>query len=129
MDAHATQLRRAATYLPVADLNRSVAYYVDALGFREEYRGGPVFSIVSRDDHPVMLRLVEQPDRIVPNEHQGGTWDVFFWVTDVRALNHELKQRGAEIAYDLVYQDAYQMDECAFRDPDGHVLGFGQERG
>jgi hypothetical protein len=76
-----------------------------------------------------MLRLVEQPDRIVPNERQGGTWDVFFWVTDVRALNHELKERGAEVAYDLVYQDAYQMDECAFRDPDGHVLGFGQERG
>ena len=124
----ATQLRRAATYLPVADLNRSVAYYVEALGFREEYRGGPIFSIVSRDDHPVMLRLVEHADRIVPNERQGGTWDVFFWVTDVRALNHELKERGAEVAYDLVYQDAYQMDECAFRDPDGHVLGFGQER-
>jgi len=128
MNAHATQLRRAATYLPVADLNRSVAYYVQALGFREEYRGGPIFSIVSRDDHPVMLRLVQHADRIVPNERQGGTWDVFFWVTDVRTLNHELKERGAEVAYDLVYQDAYQMDECAFRDPDGHVLGFGQER-
>lgn len=122
------QLRRAATYLPVADLNRSVSYYVDALGFREEYRGGPIFSIISRDGHPLMLRLVENADRIVPNERQGGTWDVFFWVNDVRALNSELKERGAEIAYDLVYQDAYHMDECAFRDPDGHVLGFGQER-
>ena len=68
------RLRRAATYLPVADLDRSVAYYVDALGFREEYRGGPIFSIVSRDDHPVMLRVVPQADRIVPNERQGGTW-------------------------------------------------------
>lgn len=122
------QLRRAAAYLPVADLQRSVTYYVDALGFREEYRGGPIFSIVSRDDHPVMLRVVEHADRIVPNERQGGTWDVFFWVSDVRAINTELKQRGAEVAYDLVYQDAYHMDECAFRDPDGHVLGFGQER-
>lgn len=120
-------LRRAATYLPVADLNRSVSYYVDALGFREEYRGGPIFSIVSRDDHPVMLRVVANADRIVPNDQQGGTWDVFFWVDDVRALHSELKGRGAEVAYDVVQQD-YKMDECAFRDPDGHVLGFGQER-
>ncbi len=123
-----SQLRRAAAYLPVADLERSVSYYVEALGFREEYRGGPIFSIVSRDDHPVMLRAVPNADRIVPNERQGGTWDVFFWVNDVRTLNAELKQRGAQVAYDLMYQGAYHMDECAFRDPDGHVLGFGQER-
>ena len=75
-----------------------------------------------------MLRLVDASTRIVPNEQQGGTWDVFYWVRDVRALHQELRDRGAEVAYDVVYQGDYQMDECAFRDPDGHVLGFGQER-
>lgn len=75
-----------------------------------------------------MLRLVAEPERIVPNVQQGGTWDVFFWVRDVRALYDELTGRGANVEYAVVYQPEYHMDECAFRDLDGHVLGFGQER-
>jgi hypothetical protein len=46
----------------------------------------------------------------------------------VRALHEELRTRGAQVAYDVKYQAEYHMDECAFRDLDGHVLGFGQER-
>lgn len=131
MEPHLPQLRRAATYLPVSDLTRSVAYYDEALGFRTEYMGGapPMFAILSRDGHTLMLRLVDDPTRIVPNEKQGGTWDVFFWVRDVRALHQELVQRGANVAYDVTYRSEYHMDECAFRDLDGHVLGFGQENG
>jgi catechol 2,3-dioxygenase-like lactoylglutathione lyase family enzyme len=130
MDSHVSQLRRAATYLPVADLGRAITYYVESLGFREEYRGGspPVFAILSRDGFPVMLRLVDEPQRIVPNVKQGGTWDVFFWVRDVKVLHEELARRGAVVQYPVTYQAEYNMDECAFRDLDGHVLGFGQER-
>lgn len=124
------QLQRAATYLPVADLASAISYYEEALGFRREYVGGspPVFAILSRDGHTLMLRLVDDPARIVPNDRQGGTWDVFYWVRDVRALHDELVQRGARVAYDVVYRSEYHMDECAFRDHDGHVLGFGQAR-
>ena len=127
---HPPQLQRAATYLPVADLNRALTYYEESLGFHREYVGGtpPMFAILSRDGHALMLRVVDDPAQIVPNERQGGKWDAFFWVRDVRSLHAELVQRGAEAAYGLVYQREYDMDECAFRDRDGHVLGFGQAR-
>jgi catechol 2,3-dioxygenase-like lactoylglutathione lyase family enzyme len=130
MEPTVPQLQRVATYLPVADLASATAYYEDALGFRREYVGGspPVFAILSRDGHTLMLRLVSDPSLIVPNERQGGTWDVFFWVRDVHELHAELVQRGATAAYGVVYQSEYHMDECAFRDIDGHVLGFGQAR-
>jgi catechol 2,3-dioxygenase-like lactoylglutathione lyase family enzyme len=130
METTLPQLQRAATYLPVADLARALTYYEEALGFSREYVGGspPVFAILSRDGHALMLRLVDDPARIVPNDRQGGTWDVFFWVRDVRALHEELRHRGAQVAYDVVYQPDYDMDECAFRDRDGHILGFGQAR-
>ena len=62
----------------------------------------------------------------MPNEGQGGTWDAFFWVRDVRALHAELQARGAEIVYGPVAQEAYHMEEFAVRDPSGYVLGFGQ---
>jgi hypothetical protein len=63
---------------------------------------------------------------ISPNERQGGTWDVFFWVRDAHALHAELHANGADIVYGPVFQEAYQMQEFAVRDHDGYVLGFGQ---
>ena len=123
------QLLRCAPYFPVADVEESAAYYERVLGFRREYAAGAPaqFAILSRDGLGIMLRLVATPERISPNQNQGGTWDAFFWVRDVRALHAELLRAGAMIVYGPVIQEAYQMEEFAVRDRDGHVLGFGQK--
>ena len=122
------QLLRCAPYFPVADVSRSAEYYERVFGFRLEYSGGTParFAIVSRDGWPLMFRSVADPARISPNERQGGTWDAFFWVRDVRALHAELRANGADVAYGPVLQDEYQMEEFAVRDLNGYVLGFGQ---
>jgi catechol 2,3-dioxygenase-like lactoylglutathione lyase family enzyme len=122
------QLLRSAPYFPVADVEQSAEHYERVLGFRREYVGGSpaVFAILSRDGLPIMLRLVAAPERISPNEHQGGTWDAFFWVRDARALYSELAARGAEVVYGPLVQKEYNMEEFAVRDRDGYVLGFGQ---
>ena len=124
----AGKLLRSAPYFPVADLERSAAHYVQVLGFRQDYVGGtpPEFAILSRDGLSIMLRVVPEPERIVPNEKQGGTWDAFFWVSDARTLHAELKANGADVVYEPMIQEAYNMEEFAVRDCDGHVLGFGQ---
>jgi catechol 2,3-dioxygenase-like lactoylglutathione lyase family enzyme len=120
-------LTRSAPYFPVADVDKAVAYYTDILGFTVEYSAGnpAQFAIVSRDGLPVMLRLV--PDAIVPNEAQGGTWDVFFWVDDVVALHDELLARNATVVYGPIVQESYHMKEFAVRDLNDYVLGFGQQ--
>jgi catechol 2,3-dioxygenase-like lactoylglutathione lyase family enzyme len=120
------QVLRAAPYFPVAAVAPTVAHYERVLGFRTEYVGGDEFAIVSRDGYPLMFRRVPDPDRIRPSEAQGGTWDAFFWVRDARALHEELLANGATVVYGPVVQESYQMLELAVRDPDGHVLGFGQ---
>ena len=127
--AQTSQLLRGAPYFPVADVDQCVAHYERVLGFRREYVAGTPaeFAIVSRDGLPIMLRRVSAPDGIRPVEKQGGTWDAFFWVSDVRALYAELRDRGAEMVYGPVAQD-YGMEEFAVRDREGHVLGFGQAR-
>jgi hypothetical protein len=109
-------------------VEQSAVHYERVLGFHPEYMGGapPEFAIMSRDGLALMLRRVPVPERICPNEKQGGTWDAFFWVRDARALHTELKTKGANIAYGPVIQEEYQMLEFAVRDTDGHVLGFGQ---
>jgi catechol 2,3-dioxygenase-like lactoylglutathione lyase family enzyme len=122
------ELLRSAPYFPVADLEASAKHYERALGFRREYTGGnpPEFAILSRDGLAIMLRRVGDPDGIVPNEKQGGTWDVFFWVRNARGLHAEFVARDADIVYGPIVQVAYHMEEFAVRDLDGYVLGFGQ---
>jgi catechol 2,3-dioxygenase-like lactoylglutathione lyase family enzyme len=122
------QLLRSAPYFPVADVERSAAFYEQTLGFRCEYSAGtPLqFAICSRDGLAIMLRRVEVPELITPNEKQGGTWDAFFWISDAQALHAELAAKGAEVVYGPLIQEAYRMKEFAVRDCDGHVLGFGQ---
>lgn len=124
----ATQLLRSAPYFPVVDLEQSATYYERVLGFHREYVGGspPQFVILSRDGLAIMLRRVPMTEEIRPNEKQGGTWDAFFWVQNAQVLFAELKSRGADIVYEPMIQEAYQMEEFAVRDLEGYVLGFGQ---
>jgi catechol 2,3-dioxygenase-like lactoylglutathione lyase family enzyme len=124
----APQLLRSAPYFPVGDVERAAAYYERVFGFRREYVAGapPQFAIMTRDGLSIMLRLVADTGAIRPNESQGGTWDAFFWVRDVRTLHGELVRNGATIVYGPIVQQAYGMEEFAVRDPDGYVLGFGE---
>lgn len=121
------QLLRSAAYFPVSDVDKSIAYYETVLGFTTDYRAGSPaqFGIVSRDGLPVMLRRVDDATRISPSEMQGGTWDVFFWVSTLDELFSEFQNAGAEIVYEPVVQP-YHTREFALRDCDGHVLGFGE---
>ena len=121
------QIMRGAPYFPVPDVSSIGDYYRDVLGFRCEDSAGdpPEFAIYSRNGFAVMFRRVKDPGLIRPNEMQGGTWDVFFWVSDVEALFGELTLSGADVVYPPVIQP-YAMKEFAVRDPNGYVLGFGQ---
>ena len=121
------RILRGAPYFPVADVATAGAHYGAVFGFELEYTAGtpPEFAVYSRDGCAIMLRRVADATRIRPNESQGGTWDAFFWVTDVQSLYDELRRNGADFVYGLTVQP-YGMKEFAARDPNGYVLGFGQ---
>jgi catechol 2,3-dioxygenase-like lactoylglutathione lyase family enzyme len=111
-----TAFECASPILNVADMARSVRYYVDVLGFTPAPWGTDDFTSVNRDAAGIYLCRGGQG--------RPGTW-VWVGVQDVQALFEEYAGRGATIRHPpRNYAWAYEMK---VEDPDGHVLRFGSE--
>ena len=102
--------------LRVADLDRSLAYYVDALGFDLQWRYDD-FASVCRGDTSLML--------CEGSQGQPGTW-VYVGVSDADALHDELRARGATIRHPP-RNFPWGSRELHVFDPDGHVLRLGAD--
>jgi predicted enzyme related to lactoylglutathione lyase len=113
--------------LLVSDLERSVAYYRDQLGFQCELYGEPPdFAVAKRDEATILLALCDEPDRIVPNWRiVDNVWNAFIRVDDVESIYAEVQERGAGIDY-TIYNAPSGFREFGVQDPDGHDIAFGQ---
>ena len=83
-----TRFEHANPILNVANLARSVQYYVDVLGFTNAEWGGDDFTCVTRGGASIYLSEGDQG--------QPGTW-VWLGVEDVANLHDEYRQSGATI--------------------------------
>jgi catechol 2,3-dioxygenase-like lactoylglutathione lyase family enzyme len=99
----------------VADLAASLAYYIEILGFTQDW-GDAGLVAVSRDRCTIFLTVWEQGCR--------GTW-VWLGVDDVGVLHKELVSQGARIRFPPTNYDwAFEMQ---VEDLDGNVLRIGSE--
>ena len=128
VNASRGELRGVAPVLLVTDVVRSAGYYADALGFAVPRMWGepPRFCVPRRDNLAVMLNQVAPGTVFRPNASYDGRYDAYFYVTDADALFREFQDRGAEIVA-APDDEPYGMREFAVRDPDGHLLAFGQD--
>ncbi len=113
--------------LLIADVDRSVEYYRDRLGFTcDVYGDPPNFVVAVRDEAILLLALCLEPERIVPNWRiVDMTWNAFIRVDDVEAIYAELQERGVGIDYTL-YDAPSGFREFGVQDPDGYDIAFGQ---
>jgi predicted enzyme related to lactoylglutathione lyase len=113
--------------LLVSDLERSLAYYRDGLGFDcETYGDPPNFASVGRDEATILLALTDEPERIVPHWHVvENMWNVYIRVDDVDRLYAEIQERGTPIDY-TIYDAPHGFREFGVQDPDGYDIAFGQ---
>jgi catechol 2,3-dioxygenase-like lactoylglutathione lyase family enzyme len=121
------RLTSVSPVLLVADLDRSVAFYRDGLGFACETHGDPPdFAVVKRDEAIFLLALAADSERLVPHWHiVEKMWNAYVRVEDVDALYVEVQERGTEIDYSL-YDAPHGFREFGVTDPDGHDIAFGQ---
>ena len=119
------RLVQIASVLEVRSVAASEAFYREKLGFGPGSFAGdpPCFCIVRRDDVSIFLDQSDRPRPAPLNQY----WAAYLYVDDVDALAAELTARGVAVIRGPVDQP-YGCREIDIRDPDGHIIGIGQNR-
>jgi predicted enzyme related to lactoylglutathione lyase len=116
--------------LLVAELDRSVAFYRDALGFDcEVYGDPPDFAVARRDAAVILLALAADGERLVPHwQIVDKMVNAYIRVDDADAIYAEVQERGAPIDW-TIYNAPHGFREFGVQDPDGYDIAFGQPLG
>ena len=118
-------VRELVPLLFVADIQRSMAFYCEKLGFRVtqawEPNGKLSWCRVDRDGSAVMLQEA-CPEEDGPAEGRGRGVAFFFNCEDVDAAHAEFAARGLDLQPPAVAH--YGMKQVFLQDPDGYQLCF-----
>ena len=127
-----TTFKTLTPNLVVSDMDRSIAFYRDALGLqmvRTVPEQAPFdFAWMQGGQVNVFLNAIEAVRKESPalaERPLGGSLTLYFVVEDVDALFASIRDRAA-VAMTPTTQP-YGMRECAVQDPDGYYLTFAQE--
>jgi catechol 2,3-dioxygenase-like lactoylglutathione lyase family enzyme len=112
----------------VSDLRRAADFYARVLGYEEPAFFGepPVFCMLHRGPHDLMLSLAEEPGQVRPHG-RFDVWDFHLRVADLEAERTAILAAGARLSSGPRGTE-YGMTEITVDDPDGHRICLGQDR-
>ena len=110
------KMLRVEPRLPVSDLEETIAFYTEILGFSVDSRwpaGEPTFAILGRGDVRIQFYFSDVPDEV-------GHATLSFDVTDAKAAARAIQDQveiewGPEVYW-------YGRRELGVRDPDGYLV-------
>lgn len=125
-------LASISPFFIVKDLQASIAYYIERMGFKLDFQGPAddvYYGQVSRDGIGIMLKAI-LPDVLPhPNHtrHEWARWDAYIYTLDPDTLFTEFKQREVSFVKELSFIDD-GLWGFEVSDADGYVLAFFQVR-
>lgn len=125
--------------LSVSNLNESLKFYVNSIGFKIEYqRPENKFVFISYQGTQFMLQELEENEKwsIGELKHPYGNGVNFqIEVSNVEKIYDALKTSGYKIVFDIE-ENWYRQDnkllgnkEFLIQDPDGYLLRFSEDLG
>jgi len=120
-----SRIHHAAPQFLVDDLERSVAFYRDRLGFEADFVYDDFYASVSRDGVPIHLKHADKLEAERTLRKAEEHLDAYVSVEDVRGLHTELEQRGTRISKPLEERPWGERDFYV-EDPDGYILCFSE---
>ena len=126
-------LASISPFFIVKDLQVSISYYVERLGFQLDFQGPDgvlYYARVSRDGISIVLKAILPDVLPQPNHtrHEWARWDACIYTLDPDALYEEFSQRGASFVKKLSFIDK-GLWGFEVTDADGYVVAFFRLRG
>src|SRR5204862_2106326 len=95
-----TNLASISPFFIVKDLQVSISYYIERLGFQLDFQGPAddvYYAGVSRDGIGIMLKAITPDVLPQPNHtrHEWARWDAYIYTLDPDTLFDEFSLRGA----------------------------------
>ncbi len=120
-------VRKLCPLLFVQDINRSIEFYRDKIGFKmanqAETRGKVFWCWLERDGAAIMLQQAGEEDG--PAEGRGSGVVFYFICDDAEAMFAELTSRGLQLKLPKVAY--YGMKQLFVPEPDGYSICFESE--
>lgn len=114
----------------VENLQTSISFYVNKLGFKIHYTGpdnDPYWAIVGRDNISIMLKAIGPGVLPIPNHtrHKWAPWDAYISTMEPDKLYDEY--RSNEVSFKkTLHNNSDNLRGFEIADADGYVLFFGR---
>ena len=122
---NAAKITGIAPQFLVDDLDRSIAYYRDRLGFEHDFTYQSFYAGVSRDGFTIHLKHAPKLAADRAHRKQNEHLDAYISVSGIRDLFSELQMRGAYVIRPLDERPWACLD-FHVEDPDGYILCFSE---
>jgi catechol 2,3-dioxygenase-like lactoylglutathione lyase family enzyme len=125
------ELKKLTPNLIVSNVERSLAFYRDVLGFAVAFtvpEASPlIFAAVQSGPVEIFLNAPEAATAEYPaftDRPIGGTFTLFIEVEGIRTMHDALKDRVKIVM--PIETKWYGMTEFAFEDPDGYLITYAE---
>ncbi len=106
----------------VADLDRSIRFYTEQLGFDLDFRYEHFYAGIVRDGYSIHLKLADAPGDERRFQRENEHLDVTFTVEDIDAAYKDVRNRTVPVTQPL--REMPYGREFYISDPDGYILAF-----
>ena len=106
----------------VNDINRSIEFYTNKLGFDVDFHYEDFYAGITKDGYSIHLKLgtpaIEERENKRNNEHL----DIVFSVDEIGVLYEDLRNHSVEVIQPL--REMPYGKEFYIADPDGYIIAF-----
>ena len=120
-----SRIKKMSPQLLVSDLDSSMEFYTEKLGFDVDFRYENFYSGVIKEGYSIHLKLGSPSRDERQNKRDNEDLDIVFSVQGIEDLYEEYSARSVEFTQPL--RDMAYGKEFYVADPDGYILGFLEE--
>ncbi len=115
-------IKNMSPQLLVADLERSIAFYTNKLGFNVDFRYEDFYAGVSRDGYVIHLKSGEPSGEERKNRQNNEDLNIVFSVSGIESAYEELVGRSVDVVQPLRVMPYGK--EFYVADLDGNIIAF-----